>query len=53
MRRKPMRAILAMTVALTLVTGQLQADPPKAPPAQVFGALQNRTMESNLVDNAN
>jgi uncharacterized protein len=30
-----MRAILAMTVALTLVTGQLQADPPKAPPADV------------------
>jgi hypothetical protein len=28
-----MRAILAMTVALTLVTGQLQADPPEAPPA--------------------
>lgn len=28
-------AILAMTVALTLVTGQLQADPPKPPPADV------------------
>ena len=28
-------AILAMTVALTLVTGQLQADPPKSPPADV------------------
>lgn len=34
-----MRAILAMTVALTLLTGQLQADPPRHPPAQVFGAL--------------
>lgn len=30
------KAILALTVALTLVTGQLQAaDPPKAPPADV------------------
>lgn len=28
-------AILAMTVALTLVTGQLQADPPKSHPADV------------------
>ena len=28
-------AILAMTVALALVTGQLQADPPKPPPADV------------------
>ena len=28
-------AILAMTVALTLVTGPLQADPPKPPPADV------------------
>lgn len=28
-------AILAMTVALALVTGQLQADPPKSPPADV------------------
>jgi uncharacterized protein len=28
-------ATLAMTVALTLVTGQLQADPPKSPPADV------------------
>lgn len=28
-------AILAMTVALTLATGQLQADPPKSPPADV------------------
>jgi predicted enzyme related to lactoylglutathione lyase len=28
-------AILAMTVALTLVAGQLQADPPKSPPADV------------------
>jgi uncharacterized protein len=28
-------AILAMTVALTLVTGQLQADPPKPLPADV------------------
>lgn len=28
-------AILAMAVALTLVTGQLQADPPKPPPADV------------------
>lgn len=27
--------ILAMTLALALVTGQLQADPPKAPPADV------------------
>lgn len=28
-------AFLAMTVALTLVTGQLQAEPPKSPPADV------------------
>ena len=28
-------AILAMTVALTLVTGQLKAGPPKSPPADV------------------
>ena len=28
-------AMLAMTVALTLGTGQLQADPPKSPPADV------------------
>ena len=28
-------AILAMTVALTLVSGRLQADPPKSPPADV------------------
>lgn len=28
-------AILAMTMALTLVTGQLQADPPKSPPTDV------------------
>lgn len=27
------KAILAMTVALSLVTGQLQAEPPKSPPA--------------------
>ena len=27
--------ILAMTVALTFVTGQLQAEPPKSPPADV------------------
>lgn len=30
-----MREILAMTVALALVTGQLQADPPKSPKADV------------------
>lgn len=30
-----MREILAMTVALALMTGQLQADPPKAPKADV------------------
>lgn len=30
-------AILAMTMALTLVTGQLEADPPKAPPAADVG----------------
>src|SRR6185295_7826740 len=35
-RRTPMRnAILAMTAALALVTGQLQADPPKPFPADV------------------
>lgn len=30
-----MRALPAMTVVLTLMTGQLQAEPPKAPPADV------------------
>ena len=30
-----MRTILAMTVTLILVAGQLQADPPKAPPTDV------------------
>src|SRR5436309_5533379 len=34
--RTPMRtAILAMTVTMTLMLGQLQSDPPKSPPADV------------------
>ena len=36
MKRMPMRnSLLATVVALALMTGQIQADPPKSPPADV------------------